>query len=127
MAAIQNESKRSPLGPFYLGKYKVTREIGRGGMAAVYPEAVHISLNKRIAIKILAAELAASTVVIERFFREARAAASVKRNPHIVEVYDSGGASTTGGRSSRWSCSKGSRSTTEWRAFGSSTSRRPSA
>jgi serine/threonine-protein kinase len=87
MAAIPNESK-IPVGAVLLGKYKVTREIGRGGMAAVY-EAVHISLNKRIAIKILAAELAASTVVIERFFREARAAASVK-SPHIVEVYDSG-------------------------------------
>jgi len=87
MAAIQNESK-IPVGAVLLGKYKVTREIGRGGMAAVY-EAVHLSLNKRIAIKVLAAELAASTVVIERFFREARAAASVK-SPHIVDIYDSG-------------------------------------
>ncbi|MGO8995739.1 MAG: serine/threonine-protein kinase [Polyangiaceae bacterium] len=87
MAAIQNESK-IPVGAVLLGKYKVTREIGRGGMAAVY-EAVHLSLNKRIAIKVLAAELSASTVVIERFFREARAAASVK-SPHIVDIYDSG-------------------------------------
>src|SRR5205823_13326001 len=71
-----------------VGKYRVTREIGRGGMAAVY-EALHISLNKRIAIKVLASELSASTVVIERFFREARAAASVK-SPFIVDVYDSG-------------------------------------
>ena len=87
MAAIQNESK-IPVGAVLLGKYKVTREIGRGGMAAVY-EAVHLSLNKRIAIKVLAAELAASTIVIERFFREARAAASVK-SPYIVDIYDSG-------------------------------------
>jgi serine/threonine-protein kinase len=87
MAAIQNESK-IPVGAVLVGKYKVTREIGRGGMAAVY-EAVHISLNKRVAVKVLAAELSASTVVIERFFREARAAASVK-SPHIVDVYDSG-------------------------------------
>src|SRR5271168_5638628 len=87
MAAIQNESK-IPVGAVLLGKYKVAREIGRGGMAAVY-EALHLSLNKRIAIKVLAAELSASTVVIERFFREARAAASVK-SPHIVDIYDSG-------------------------------------
>jgi len=87
MAAIPNESKL-PVGAVLVGKYKVTREIGRGGMAAVY-EALHISLNKRIAVKVLAAELAASTVVIERFFREARAAASVT-SPHIVDVYDSG-------------------------------------
>jgi serine/threonine-protein kinase len=87
MAAIPNESK-IPVGAVLVGKYKVTREIGRGGMAAVY-EALHISLNKRIAIKVLAQELSASTVVIERFFREARAAASVK-SPHIVDIYDSG-------------------------------------
>ncbi len=57
-------------------------------MAAVY-EAEHVNIGKRVAIKVLSAELASSAVVIERFFREARAAASVK-SPHIVEVYDSG-------------------------------------
>jgi serine/threonine-protein kinase len=87
MAAIPNES-RIPVGTTLVGKYRVTREIGRGGMAAVY-EAEHLALGKRVAIKVLAAELATSTVVIERFFREARAAASVK-SPHIVDVYDSG-------------------------------------
>src|SRR5579872_4596712 len=87
MAAIQNESK-IPVGAILVGKYKVTREIGRGGMAAVY-EAEHLSLGKRIAVKVLAAELSASTIVIERFFREARAAASV-RSPYIVDIYDSG-------------------------------------
>src|SRR3954454_10689773 len=87
MPAVQNESKIAQ-GTTLVGKYKVTREIGRGGMAAVY-EAEHMSLGKKIAVKVLAQELAASTVVIERFFREARAAASVK-SPHIVDVYDSG-------------------------------------
>ena len=57
-------------------------------MAAVY-EAEQLSLGKKVAVKILASELAASTIVIERFFREARAAASVK-SPYIVDVYDSG-------------------------------------
>jgi len=71
-----------------IGKYRVTREIGRGGMAAVY-EAVQLALDKKVAIKVLASELAASTTVIERFFREARAAASVK-SPFIVDIYDSG-------------------------------------
>jgi serine/threonine-protein kinase len=82
-----NESK-IPVGTTLVGKYRVIREIGRGGMAAVY-EAEQLSLGKKVAIKVLAAELAASTIVIERFFREARAAASVK-SPHIVDVYDSG-------------------------------------
>ncbi len=87
MPAIPNESK-IPVGTILVGKYRVTREIGRGGMAAVY-EAEHMSLGKRIAVKVLASELSASEVVITRFFREARAAASVK-SPHIVDVYDSG-------------------------------------
>jgi eukaryotic-like serine/threonine-protein kinase len=82
-----NESK-IPVGTILVGKYRVVREIGRGGMAAVY-EAEQLSLGKKVAVKILAAELAASTIVIERFFREARAAASVK-SPYIVDVYDSG-------------------------------------
>src|SRR5579863_9049487 len=87
MAAVQPEHKIG-MGSLLAGKYKVTRELGRGGMAAVY-EAEHIDIGKRIAIKVLAAELASSTVVIERFIREARAAASVK-SPYIVDVYDSG-------------------------------------
>ena len=82
-----NESK-IPVGTILVGKYRVVREIGRGGMAAVY-EAEQLSLGKKVAVKVLAAELAASTIVIERFFREARAAASVK-SPYIVDVYDSG-------------------------------------
>jgi eukaryotic-like serine/threonine-protein kinase len=87
MASVQNEAG-IPSGTILVGKYKVTREIGRGGMAAVY-EAEHLALAKRVAIKVLAAELTASKIVSERFFREARAAASVK-SPHIVDVYDSG-------------------------------------
>ncbi|HEY8076637.1 MAG TPA: serine/threonine-protein kinase [Labilithrix sp.] len=82
-----NESK-IPVGQILVGKYRVLREIGRGGMAAVY-ECEQLSLSKKVAVKVLAAELAASTIVIERFFREARAAASV-RSPYIVDVYDSG-------------------------------------
>jgi serine/threonine protein kinase len=87
MAAVQPDSKIGA-GTVLIGKYRVSRELGRGGMAAVY-EAEHVDIGKRVAIKVLAAELASSSIVIERFFREARAAASVK-SPYIVEVYDSG-------------------------------------
>ena len=87
MAVLQQEIKIG-VGILLVGKYKVTRELGRGGMAAVY-EAENVSIGKRVAVKVLAAELANSSIVIERFFREARAAASV-RSPYIVEVYDSG-------------------------------------
>ena len=87
MAVAQSETKIG-VGILLVGKYRVTREIGRGGMAAVY-ECENISIGKRVAVKVLAAELSNSAIVIERFFREARAAASV-RSPYIVEVYDSG-------------------------------------
>jgi len=70
------------------GKFRVTREIGRGGMAAVY-EAENVDIGKRVAVKILAAELITSRIVRERFLREARAAAAV-RSPYICDVYDSG-------------------------------------
>jgi len=85
---MASQESKVPVGTLLVGKYRVVREIGRGGMAAVY-EAEQLSLGKKVAVKILASELAASTIVIERFFREARAAASVK-SPYIVDVYDSG-------------------------------------
>ena len=87
MAAAQPDNKIG-IGTVLIGKYRVSRELGRGGMAAVY-EAEHVNIGKKVAIKVLAAELQSSTIVTERFFREARAAASVK-SPYIVEVYDSG-------------------------------------
>ena len=87
MSEAKADSKIT-VGAVLIGKYRVTREIGRGGMAAVY-EAVHLALGKKVAVKVLAADLAASTTVIERFFREARAAASVK-SPYIVDIHDSG-------------------------------------
>jgi eukaryotic-like serine/threonine-protein kinase len=87
MAAVQPETQIG-VGTLLVGKYRVIRELGRGGMAAVY-EAENLTIGKKLAVKVLAAELANSAIVIERFFREARAAASVK-SPYIVEVYDSG-------------------------------------
>src|SRR5687767_12088879 len=75
-------------GTLIAGRYRITREIGRGGMAQVY-ESEHLDIGKRVAIKILSAEFATSTVVVERFLREARAAAAV-RSPYICDVFDSG-------------------------------------
>src|SRR5687768_8348744 len=84
---VQNRSQ-VPAGTVLEGKFRITREIGRGGMAAVY-EAENIDIGKRVAVKILAAELLASRIVRERFLREARAAAAI-RSPYICDVYDSG-------------------------------------
>ncbi|MFO0761198.1 MAG: protein kinase [Byssovorax sp.] len=87
MAAQPNKTK-IPVGTVLAGKYRITREIGRGGMAAVY-EAENVDIGKRVAIKVLAHELSASTIVVERFLREARAAAAI-HSPYICDVYDSG-------------------------------------
>jgi len=85
--ATQNKS-RVPAGTVVGSKFRITKEIGRGGMAAVY-EAENVDIGKRVAVKILAAELITSKVVRERFLREARAAAAI-RSPYICDVYDSG-------------------------------------
>jgi eukaryotic-like serine/threonine-protein kinase len=77
-----------PIGTILDGKFRVTREIGRGGMAIVY-EAENVDIKKRVAVKVLAAELTGSKVITERFIREARAAAAV-RSPYICDVYDVG-------------------------------------
>src|SRR5215471_7769106 len=81
-------ASKIPTGAVLAEKYRVTREIGRGGMAAVY-EAENIHIGKRVAVKVLAAELTTSQIVVERFLREARAAASIS-SPYICDVYDSG-------------------------------------
>ncbi len=82
-------SSHKPLvGAILVEKYRITREIGRGGMALVF-EAENVAIGKRVAVKVLAAELITSRVVRERFLREARAAAAV-RSPYICDVYDVG-------------------------------------
>ena len=71
-----------------LGAYTIERELGRGGMGAVY-SAVHATLGRRAAVKVLLAELSRNQEVVQRFFNEARAATAIK-HPSIVEVYDFG-------------------------------------
>ncbi|MBL8685486.1 MAG: protein kinase [Myxococcales bacterium] len=69
------------------GRYTIVREIGRGGMGAVF-EAQHSQLKKLVALKTMHGA-ALDPRAIERFLREGRAAASV-RHPHIVDVSDVG-------------------------------------
>ena len=83
-----SKSPKLEPGTVVAGRYRVEREIGRGGMAQVY-EARHTDIGKAVAVKVLAAEFTSSPVVVERFLREARAAAAV-HSPYICDVYDSG-------------------------------------
>jgi len=70
------------------GRYEIVRRIARGGMGIVW-EARHTALGRRVAIKVLKAELVGSEPALERFRREAKAAAVI-RHPHIVDVVDYG-------------------------------------
>ncbi len=70
------------------GPYELIREIGRGGMGTVW-EARHVTLGRRVAVKILHAEFAKNPELLARFLREGRAAARIE-HPHVAAVYDVG-------------------------------------
>ena len=74
--------------PDYLGEYKIVREIGRGGMGIVL-EAVHETLGRRVAIKVMAPGAMTNPSHFERFHREAIAAASL-HHTNIVSVFGAG-------------------------------------
>ena len=73
--------------PSRIGTFEVIRQIGTGGMGSVYlgrdPE-----LNRQVAIKVIREEVRDQDA-LDRFFREARAAAAL-RHPNIVTIYASG-------------------------------------
>ena len=68
-------------------RYKIEREVGRGGMATVYL-AHDLRHGNRVAVKVLSPDLA-SMVSGERFTREIRITAGLQ-HPHILPVFDSG-------------------------------------
>jgi serine/threonine protein kinase len=82
-ASSQGTSPPSELGQ--LGDYQLIREIGRGGMGIVY-EAHQISLNRRVALKVLPFAAALDPKQLQRFKNEAQAAAQLHHN-YIVPVY----------------------------------------
>jgi serine/threonine-protein kinase len=71
-----------------IGSYRVTAEIGRGGMGAVYL-AEHPLIGRKVAIKVLLSDVSRDADNVGRFFNEARAAASI-RHPALVDVFDFG-------------------------------------
>src|SRR6201982_385340 len=77
-----------PPGNRHLGDFEIVREIGCGGMGVVY-EARQVSLNRPVALKVLAAGLGLTPKAVQRFHREAEAAAKL-HHTNIVPVYATG-------------------------------------
>jgi serine/threonine protein kinase len=70
------------------GKYRLDRLLARGGMGAVYA-GVHVALERPAAVKMLLPELISDPLALERFRREALAAARLN-HPNVAGVYDFG-------------------------------------
>ena len=76
------------IGQTLADRYRIEREIARGGMATVY-RARDLRLDRDVAVKVLALPYADDAGFTARFLDEARAAASLS-HPSLVHVYDSG-------------------------------------
>jgi serine/threonine-protein kinase len=70
------------------GRYQLIRQMATGGMASIY-EAVDTRLDRKVAVKIMHSHLAQDEQFVERFIREAKAAAALS-HPNIVAVQDQG-------------------------------------
>jgi serine/threonine-protein kinase len=75
-------------GTIVADRYKVERQLGQGGMGTVYL-AEHVTVGRKVAVKVLTAELSQHPTVARRFKEEARAASAAGHH-NIVEVFDAG-------------------------------------
>lgn len=74
--------------PEEFGRYRVKKQLGRGGMACVFL-AEDTELDREVALKVPSFTQASSPEMVERFYREARSAAAL-RHPNICAIYDIG-------------------------------------
>ncbi|WP_369243821.1 serine/threonine-protein kinase [Streptomyces sp. R41] len=86
--ASQYSGRPSGLIGAQIAGYRVEREIGRGGMAVVYC-AKDLRLERTVALKLLAPEMARNDTFRRRFTHESRVAAAID-HPHIVPIFEAG-------------------------------------
>lgn len=77
-----------------LGGYQIEKQLGSGGMGAVY-KATQLSLGRPVALKVLSGQLSDDAEFVQRFINEGRAIASLD-HPNIVPVYEAGEAEFQG-------------------------------
>ena len=83
------EARKDPLiGQVLDGRYRVESVLGEGGMGVVY-KAVHTTLRKPLAIKVLRPEVSKNEQIVERFKQEAQSASPIG-NQHIIDISDFG-------------------------------------
>ena len=70
------------------GRYRVIRELGRGGMGSVY-EAENLRTRRRVALKTMRPEVSSRAEFVRRFEREAQAGGRL-RHPNVIDVLDMG-------------------------------------
>lgn len=87
-AGLKTEAGDSYIGSMFAGKYKIVEVLGEGGSGTVYG-AVHVALNRTVAVKFLHNYLISRTEARGRFDREARALSGIQ-HPNIVAVFDYG-------------------------------------
>ncbi len=78
------------------GKYKIERQLGKGGMGTVYL-ATHLGTERPVAVKVIVQQFMERPEFVERFRREARAAGRL-RHPNVVDVTDFGIADMKSGK-----------------------------
>ncbi len=84
--ALLIDTRELEPGTLIRGKYRIERQLGRGGMGTVYL-AEHILLNRQRALKFISSELSQDATFLRRFRREAQAATELL-HPNVVQVVD---------------------------------------
>ena len=87
-AEVSSEIDVPPAQRPIVGGFEIMAKVGEGGMGRVF-KALQLNLDRTVALKILPSNLAKDETYLERFYREARAAAKL-RHPNIVSAIDVG-------------------------------------